>query len=109
MEFRRYFSSALPPLERTSSVQQVLLMLNGQFVQGGSQETARVIRGLLDVPGLSRRDRIDAVYLMTLSRLPSDAERQRISDHVKSSENARQGLSDALWALVNSAEFVVNH
>lgn len=109
VEYRQYFSSAETPLERVSSVQQILLVMNGQMVQQGTTPQARVIQGLIDAPGLQPEDRVDSLYLLALSRMPSDEERQRALDYVAREDQEAAGLSDLLWSLINSAEFIVNH
>ena len=66
----------------------------------------------LAAPFFSDDQRIDALFLATLSRYPEDREReavrQTITD-VATSEEKQQALGDVLWALLNSAEFTLNH
>ncbi|MGE3410576.1 MAG: hypothetical protein AB7I37_27600, partial [Pirellulales bacterium] len=66
----------------------------------------------LDAPFLSHQDRVEALFLTTLSRLPTDEERQVFVAHVAEQSDevaARRAVADVLWALLNSAEFVLNH
>ncbi|RIK77801.1 MAG: hypothetical protein DCC68_16555 [Planctomycetota bacterium] len=51
---------------------------------------------------------IRAAYLRTLSRPPTAEEEQRIRRHLGANGKVT-GLRDAIWALVNSKEFIVNH
>jgi len=51
---------------------------------------------------------IDA-YLRTLSRYPHESELARSLAHVNQATDPVDGLSDLLWALVNTKEFIVNH
>lgn len=48
-------------------------------------------------------------YLRTLSRLPTAQELARAKQHLVQSPNVVAGLSDLLWALLNTKEFIVNH
>jgi hypothetical protein len=52
---------------------------------------------------------IDEAYLRTLSRLPTDGERDKSLAHLAASESPLEGMQGLLWALVNTKEFVVNH
>ena len=52
---------------------------------------------------------IDELYLATLSRFPTEEERQRVLSETVP-EKARQGwFEDLLWALLNTKEFSFNH
>ena len=53
--------------------------------------------------------RIDELYLWTLSRLPTDAERQICLERVRNSVSAQRGYEGLLWGLVNTREFILNH
>ena len=109
-QFRRQFSASGSPVERTSSVQQALLMMNGDLSQQGTNlDSSALLGAISETPGLSDRDRVDALFLATLTRLPSEAERQRMIDHIRGHDDSKQGLADVFWALLNTAEFVVNH
>jgi len=48
------------------------------------------------------------VFLATVSRLPSDAERKAVRDAV-TAENRHEVFADLFWALLNSKEFAFNH
>ncbi len=52
---------------------------------------------------------LDELYLATLSRLPIAAERARFAEYQKSIVDRREALTDALWALINTREFILNH
>ena len=54
-------------------------------------------------------ERIDEVYLWTLSRLPVDEERQACRKYLKDSPSPERGLQDVLWSLLNTREFLLNH
>jgi hypothetical protein len=49
------------------------------------------------------------LYLAAFSRLPTDAERDRAVKYVAAQPDARRGLEDLCWALMNSREFMYNH
>jgi hypothetical protein len=71
-----------------------------------------VLAAVAEAPYLDAAGRVKSLFLATLSRPPSQAERTRFSAHVekaKTSEESARALSDILWALLNSAEFIHNH
>ena len=55
----------------------------------------------------------DEVYLATLSRRPTQAERDEVEKFfgtIKDNKDARRiAVEDLIWAIINSAEFVFNH
>jgi hypothetical protein len=52
---------------------------------------------------------VEELYLATLSRPPDDDERRFALHHVSQSADRRAGLTDVVWALVNTREFIANH
>jgi hypothetical protein len=62
------------------------------------------------IAGLSSRDPADAItelYWHALSRAPTDAERQSLTEYVTRHRNRTAALQDVLWSLVTSHEFVL--
>ena len=54
---------------------------------------------------------VDTLYVLVLSRQPRPEEIERVIryvDRVPSNERGK-ALGDVLWALLNSAEFMLNH
>ncbi|MFO0883990.1 MAG: hypothetical protein U0894_07375 [Pirellulales bacterium] len=49
------------------------------------------------------------MYLTTLSRMPSDAERQVMVGPFAEVKDRREATEDVLWTLLNLKEFVFNH
>jgi hypothetical protein len=54
---------------------------------------------------------IEALYLSTLSRLPTDDEKQTVIEFYGQGDSAgrERKAGDVLWILLNSAEFCWNH
>ena len=67
--------------------------------------------GSLQAPFLTEEDRLRTLFLATHSRQPSEPELSVCRGQLaKYSESDRgKGYSDILWALLNSAEFALNH
>ena len=52
---------------------------------------------------------VQQLYLRTLSRYPSDGEKDRSLEYIANYENPVDGLRGLMWALVNTKEFIINH
>lgn len=52
--------------------------------------------------------RIDRLFLSVLTRMPSDAEREKLADFIKSDAKGDR-LREAIWALMTCSEFRFNH
>jgi hypothetical protein len=58
---------------------------------------------------LSDDETVEEVFLSTLSRLPSAEERADALKHLKEGGNRTEAVTDLMWALVNTREFILNH
>jgi hypothetical protein len=100
-------------LDYDAGVAQVLLLLNGAEVSAATSGPTSGLLSALDVPVLSDRERVEILFLATLSRLPSEREMSQSLDSLSRAANTKPersaALGDILWALLNSAEFAVNH
>ncbi len=52
---------------------------------------------------------IETIYQTVLSRLPTANETRTMTEFLNGAENRPRVLGDALWALMNTTEFGVNH
>ena len=52
---------------------------------------------------------VEDIYLATLSRYPTQAERQNAVRFLKESKSPRECFEDLQWALINSKEFLFVH
>ncbi|TWU38530.1 PSD1 and planctomycete cytochrome C domain-containing protein [Novipirellula artificiosorum] len=52
---------------------------------------------------------IEQVWLRTVGRLPTEADRARATKHLSESPTLTEGVVDLLWAMMNSKEFLLNH
>lgn len=106
------FALAGPIGEPETSVQQALTLLNGRFV-GQTTDTRRspLLVAVTKTPHLATRERIETLYVATLSRLPTGDERQRLASYVAegAADEEPERLADVLWMLLNCAEFRLNH
>lgn len=49
------------------------------------------------------------LYLTTLSRMPSQLEREQAANYLRSAKTRSEGFEDLLWSLLNRREFLVLH
>jgi hypothetical protein len=92
--------------ERALSMQRTLALMNGPYVQEAIQAGAQaLVQAHGEQAGPAH---VEALFLAALSRRPTAAEAEAMLKLVQSGEGA-QGLEDALWVVLNSAEFNSNH
>jgi hypothetical protein len=95
-----------------TSVSQALTLMNGSLINEAvdPQTSPRLKQTLAAFPNSPERQ-VDALYLATLSRRPSGAEKVAMSEHISAAPAAERPrrLGDVLWVLLNSAEFRWNH
>jgi hypothetical protein len=99
--------------EFQGGIPQALTILNGRLVADATHlEKSDLLAALADSRFLTTDDRIDVLYLATLSRRPRDDERARLAAYFgpdSAAAGSRRKLADVLWALLNSSEFILNH
>ena len=52
---------------------------------------------------------VDELFLATLTRFPREDEKTEAIKHLASTKNKTLAITDLLWALVNTREFILNH
>jgi len=98
--------------EYQGGIPQALTLMNGGLIDGATGLSTSGLLKSLEAPFFSNEERIEVLYFSTLSRHPTPVEWEMLRDYI--GENAtqaevREALSDVLWALLNSAEFTMNH
>ena len=58
---------------------------------------------------LDQASLITEVWLRTVGRVPDEEERQRATGHLASATSVAGGISDLMWAMMNTKEFLLNH
>lgn len=90
------------------NLSQALYFYNDQaLIEKITAPTGRLARLLKEIPDDNRL--LDALYLLTLSRLPTDPERSRTRAHLEASKSRNEGFEDVLWSLLNRREFLIAH
>ena len=96
------------PVDFQASIQQALMMMNGKFIEEATSSARSATVTAVIESNRPLAQRIEELYLVTLSRKPRPKETQRLLDYTKTREN-KEALRDILWSLLNSTEFVLNH
>ncbi len=94
--------------EGDSNLAQALQLINGPAVNDRLRNANNRIGKVL-AKKLSSRETLNELYLVTLSRLPNEAEAKASLEHVERAMNARLAWEDVQWALINSKEFLFRH
>lgn len=96
-----------------TSVTQALAFMNGKIVDRATRPaTGARLQRILEEFSDELDRQVEDLFLVTLSRLPTDAERETIAATLKTERaNQERGdrLGNLLWALLNSPEFRWNH
>jgi hypothetical protein len=106
----RMKASGASPREYPHGVVQALAMMNGPEVTQATGPARSGLLAALEAPFFTDTERIETLFLATLSRMPSKQEAERFRQYIKvdsSADAKRAAVSDALWTLLNTAEFVV--
>jgi hypothetical protein len=111
---RREFLARMQTSNRSAAefdagLPQALMLMNGEvMVEATDQDKSRMLAAL-DAPWFTDQDRVETLFLAAYARLPDDEERDRTNQYIESNEDRRQAVGDVFWALLNSAEFALNH
>lgn len=100
------FDPSTPQADITGTVPQALFMMNAPQINAQISAT-----GLTRLAALLRKfpdndDAASELYLMVLSREPSEKERKIVADYVAEVGNRNEAFEDLMWSLLNSSEFL---
>lgn len=102
-------NEAESPLDRETTILQALAMMNGEFISDATDlSESRTLRAVTEFPGMTDIEKLETLFLSTLSRKPTSEERERLMPLVNSEDKAN-AMADIYWALLNSSEFLLNH
>lgn len=95
-----------------AGIPQALTLMNGSIIREATDLGRSDLLVALEAPFFTDAERVEVLFLSTLSRMPTDEERAKLVPYVEiggATKDRRKALGDVLWALLNSAEFVLNH
>jgi hypothetical protein len=111
----RFDATGEKATEFRTSILHALTLMNGKLVRDATDlEHSRTLGAVAATPFLTTPERLEILYLAALSRYPRAAEAARLGRYLDSrgapgTAGYNRALSDVFWALLNSAEFLLNH
>ncbi|WP_425615888.1 DUF1553 domain-containing protein [Anatilimnocola sp. NA78] len=90
------------------SIFQVLTLANHPRVWEKIKDPKGRVAAVLASQG-NNEQKIEALFLATLSRLPTAEERIACGQFITAAESPAAGLQNVLWSLINTREFLVQH
>jgi hypothetical protein len=112
-DFLSKFASQGKRTEHQTSILQALALMNGRFIADAtSLQRSEVLAAVTDAPFLDTAQRIEALYLASLTRKPTATESARMLRYVEAGgakKDPKVALADVFWVLLNSSEFMLNH
>jgi hypothetical protein len=98
--------------EFQAGIPQALTLMNGAMIARATDLGDSDVLNALEAPFFKDSERVEILFMSTLSRLPGEQERAIFVEHVATggpTKDRRKALGDVLWALLNSGEFILNH
>jgi hypothetical protein len=112
-EFISRFTGQERSTETPTTILQALHLMNGPFMmRAASLEHNRSLGTIADAVKISTPRRLETLFLVVLSRKPTEAELKRLVAYVDRggpTGSPKKALADIFWALLNCAEFRLNH
>ncbi len=100
------------PTDYHAGIPQALTLMHGSLIHDATDLASSGLLKSLEAPFFTDSQRVDTLFLSTLSRYPEAKEREVMLKAVSAATTdleRQQALGDVLWALLNSAEFTFNH
>jgi hypothetical protein len=107
-QFLAKFTSQEKRNETQTSILQALFLMNGKAMAERLRPENNVSLGTLIRVSNPTEKKLETLFLMVLSRLPRPEESARLVRYIESGDQ-RRTIPDVYWALLNSAEFMLNH
>lgn len=100
------FDPSTPQQDITGEVPQALFLMNSPQVNAliRADGRTRLAQLLRDFP--QNDDAVSELYLLVLSREPSDTERRICLDYIATVAQRGEAFEDLMWTLLNSSEFL---
>ncbi len=103
-------STSPDPTEYDLGLPQALQLMNGEPLAAATNSRADGMLAALAAPWWDDRDRVEILFLATLSRFPRPSEVDALIAYLKAASGPPEAArGDLLWALINSAEYQINH
>ena len=100
------------PEQFRSGIPQALMLMHGSMISNATDiETSRTLRAVIEAPFFEPTQKIETLYMATLTRKPREQELKSMLAYVKEQpepEQQKQAYAEIFWALLNSPEFVLS-
>jgi hypothetical protein len=106
-----YYQSerALPPADKSmASPVQAMMMMSSPIVTDRVSGDGKTRVANLLKSGKSDDEVFDELVLSTLSRFPTDGERE-LAKRLINEKGKTKAFEDIMWVLMNNAEYLLNH
>lgn len=111
-QFIAQFQTTGSAIDYQAGIPQALTMMNGVLISDATDLARTGVLTSLSAPFFSDEQRIETLYLATLSRSPRPEEisaLQALRGQTKDPAFSKAFWADLYWALLNSPEFTFNH
>ncbi len=89
-------------------MQQKLFLMTDANLLAKFKAPAGRLRQLLDSKKADE-EILEELFLATVSRPPTETDKQRFAAYRSRHPDRQAAFTDALWALINTREFIFNH
>lgn len=100
------FDPSTPQDEITGNVPQALFFMNSPLLQSLTSGAGQTRLGRILKDFANDDDALTELYLLVLSRQPSEQEVQICRKYLSQAPSRREGYEDLMWSLLNSSEFL---
>jgi hypothetical protein len=100
------------PADFKGGIPQALMLMNGKLTANAtSLDNSRTLRAVVEAPFFSNEQKLEALYLASLTRKPEADELQFLLEHIKTKKTEAEQkatYAEIMWGLLNSPEFVLS-
>jgi hypothetical protein len=114
----KFTNTSDKPTEVQTSILQALTLMNGRVIANETSiGRSGALTAIAEAPFMTTEQKVETLFLMTLSRKPKPKELERFVRYVETGGGSpadreagtKQALADVFWVLLNSGEFILNH
>lgn len=100
------------PADFKGGIPQALMLMNGKLTADAtSLDSSRTLRAVVEAPFFSTEQKLEALYLASLTRKPQVDELSFLLEHINSKKTdaeKKAAYAEIMWGLLNSPEFVLS-
>ena len=100
------YDPSTPQDDIAGSIPQALFMMNSPVLEGRIRVSRSTPLGRILMENVDDRHALSELYLLVLSREPTENETEICMAHLSDTGDRRAAFEDLMWALVNSTEFL---